>query len=56
MILSGDVLQIVLKGDVSYVVVIFDEYITLELSGIFDSKTSDDLSYKRDMEEIIFCE
>ena len=53
--LSGDVLQIVLKYDVLYVVVIFYDNITLELCWIFDSTTSDYLSCKRDMELIIFC-
>ena len=55
-LLSGDVMQLVLKDEVLDVAVIFDEDITLELRWIFHSKTSDDLSYKRDMEEIIFCE
>ena len=45
-----------LKDDVSYIVVAFDEYTLLVLSLIFDSTTFDDLSCKRDVEEIIFCE
>ena len=48
-----DVMQIVLKDDVSDVVVIFDEEIHPELRWIFDSTTSDDLSCKCDMEEIV---
>ena len=54
--LSGDLLQLVLKDDVSYIVVVFDEYIPLELRCIFDSTNSDKLSCKRDTEEIISCE
>ena len=49
-------LQLVLKGDVSDVAVRFDEDIPLGLRWIFYLNTSDDLSCKRDMEEIIFCE
>ena len=47
-------LQLLLKDDVSDVAVIFDEYTPLELCQIFDSTTYDDLSCKRDIEEIIF--
>ena len=54
--ISGDLLQLVLKDDVSDISVIFDEYIPLELRRILYSTTSDDLSCKRDMEEIFFCE
>ena len=56
LLLSGDVLQLVLKDDVLDVALIFDEYIPLELCLIFYSTTSDDLSCKCVMEEIIFCE
>ena len=56
LLLSGDVLQLVLKGDVSDVAVRFDEDIPLGLRWIFYLNTSDDLSCKRNMEEIIFCE
>ena len=49
--MSGDV-----QDNVSYVAVIFDKDIPLELGLTFDSTTSDDLSCKYDMEEIIFCE
>ena len=52
--LSGDVLKLVLRDNVSDVAVILDEYIPLDLRGIFDSTTSDDLFCKRDMEEIVF--
>ena len=55
-LLSRNVLQLVLKDDVSDVVVIFDEDILLELRWIFDSITSDGLSCKRCMEVTIFCE
>ena len=48
--LSGDLLQLVLKDDVSYIAVVFDEYRPLEVRWIFDSTTSDDLSCKRDMD------
>ena len=53
--ISGDLLQLVLKDDVSYIPVVFDEYTPLELRRIFDSKTSDDLSCKPDMDKIILC-
>ena len=43
-----------LKDNVSYIAVVFDYYIPLELRLIFDSTTSDELSCKCDMEEIIF--
>ena len=54
--LSGDFLQLLLKDGVLDVAVIFDEYKSLRLRLIFDSTIYDDLSYKRDMEEIIFFE
>ena len=54
--ISGDWLKLFLKDDESYIVVVFDEYRPLELRLIFDSTTSDDLSCKLDMEEIIFCD
>ena len=49
-LLSGDVILLVLKDDVSDVAVRFDEDIPLELRWIFDSTTSDELSCKREME------
>ena len=54
-LLTGDVIQLVLKDDVPDVEVIFDEDIPLYLRWTFASKTSDDLSCKRDKGEIIFC-
>ena len=54
--MSGDAIYIVLKNGVLDVAVIFDEDIPLELHCIFDSTTSDELSCKRDVEEITFCE
>ena len=45
--LSGDVLELLLKDDVSYVAVKFDEYIPLELHWIFESTNSDGLSCKQ---------
>ena len=47
LLVSGDVLQSVLKDDVSDVAVSFDEDIPLGLRLIFESKTSDELSCKR---------
>ena len=47
--MSDDVLDLVLKEDISDVAVIFDEDIPLELRLIFNSTTSDDLSCKREM-------
>ena len=54
--MSGDVLQIVLRDDVSDVSDRFDEETTLYVRWIFDSTTSDDLSCKREMEDIILGE
>ena len=54
LMLSGDVLQLVLKDDVSDKVVPFYEDIPLELLSIFDSTTSHELSCKCDTEDIIF--
>ena len=51
----GDVVQIVLNYDVYDVALIFDEDIPLKLRLIFDSKTSEDLSCNREMEDIISC-
>ena len=53
--LSGDLLHLLLKDDVTYFAVRFDEYIPLELLWISESTTSDELSCKRDMEDIILC-
>ena len=54
--MSDDVLQFVLKDDESGVAVRFDEDIPMELLWIFYSTTYDDLSCKREMEEIVLCE
>ena len=51
---SGDLLQFVLKDDVSDVAVMSYEYTPLELREIFDSTTSDDLSCKRGIYRSIF--
>ena len=54
--MSGNVLYIVLKDDVSDVSVRFDEDTTLKLRWMFYSTSYDELSCKREMEEIILCE
>ena len=54
-LISVDVLQLVLKGGVLYVSVVFYEDIPLEFCWIFESTNSDKLSHKSDIEEIIFC-
>ena len=53
-LLSGNVIHPVVKNIVLDVAVIFDDDTPLELLLLFYSTTYDDLSYKRDMEEIFF--